>query len=135
MTKKIIEFLSGTGSKNLFMDPSPSPAGEYREDFLLKTQSWLKSSNRINLKPYKDWECCVSQGTTEAILDFNLSYKERDTFVLKGEYPYHVMVGARVVEAVEEIPKNSKLILSVPFSATGNKPSDLEEILFYCEKK
>jgi len=77
----------------------------------------------------------ITDGVTGAFLDWYVEYGLENIYVLKGEYPFHKNNGCRVVESIEEIPNNKTLILSLPFSATGNIHEQFQTIVGICEEK
>lgn len=131
--KEIVQFLSSLDFSQLLNHSPPSPAGEYSEDFIKEFKNWSDLNRKMPV--FLDWPCLITSGTTESFLDFNLCHKKRETFVLKGEYPYHCSLGATAVDSYTKIPSNQKLIISYPFSASGNIYPDFEKVLNYCTQK
>jgi len=85
-------------------------------------------------------EYCYTQGTTESFAQFYLRYGRTHRLRLaKGEYFYHQMM--KNLEHVkdfcwledDDIKSGDCLLISVPFSDTGDVPQNLESILCDCD--
>ena len=74
----------------------------------------------------------VVDGVTGAFLDWYITFGIKNIFVLKGEYPFHKANGCKEVDTVYQVPMYKTLILSLPFSATGNVHENFYEILETC---
>ena len=74
----------------------------------------------------------VIDGVTGAFLDWYAQYTIENLAVLKGEYPFHKRNGCTVLEHYTDIKKGQTLILSTPFSATGNIHDDYYSIIEHC---
>ncbi len=129
---EVIDVLKGLLPETLFSHPFPSPAGEWQEQFFEGFENWRPRMGSSSILGLEAWSRYIIQGTTESFQNFDLYYSDRQTFVLKGEYPYHQQVGAQVVVNYSEIPNSGKLILSYPFSASGEVPEKWDSILQYC---
>jgi len=99
-----------------------------------KTQynAWIHSSKHTVVNGLQDFATALTDGVTGAFADFTHAYPNKELVVFKGEYPYHRDTGATVINSVDNLQPETKLILSVPFAATGNKPEYYEEILDRC---
>ena len=89
-----------------------------------------------------DWygEPCFTQGTTESFNLFYIRYSDKRLRIAKGEYFYHNMIGKLYNKPFafldeDDLQEGDAVVLSVPFSDTGNVPYYLEEILTECDLK
>jgi hypothetical protein len=100
--------------------------------FIDTFDTWLRSSRLNTLVGLNEYSKGITDGVTGAFVDFEHAYSHLRTTVFKGEYPYHRDIGIRVITKVGELTPGDKLILSVPFSATGNKPEEYDTIMMHC---
>lgn len=121
-----------------------------------KDQNNLNEDNiRKNfIHTYKDWafsahpkikgigsfnKLCFTNGTTESFAQFFIRFRNKRLRLKKGEYFYSQMMkklwysnnSAWLDE--DKIQKGDVLLLSVPFSNTGDVPENLENILTECD--
>ena len=89
-----------------------------------------KHSKLLGLDDFKD--TVVTDGVTGAFLDWYIQYGIENLVVLQGEYPFHERNGIKVVDNYTDIQKGQTLILSTPFSATGNMHNDYYSIMEWC---
>lgn len=129
---EIISFLKELKGEDLFGAPPPSPAGEFKKEFISCFEAWFFSDNGKEKWSLNGWEPFVTAGTTEAFQAFYLKKGAGEVYTFMGEYPFHSQVGVKCVKKLSEVPRGSGLILSYPFSATGNKIADFEKIMEYC---
>jgi hypothetical protein len=110
------------------------------EQFLNKYVEWIlftKNNKIIGIEqyPFK----CFSQGTSEAFDKFYMNYSHRRFRCFKGEYVYHRLAWRdnrfswKYLED-EPIDANDVVIISQPFSDTGDQHPLLNDILDQCEK-
>lgn len=132
---EVKNFLKSLSGEDLFSGDSPSPAGEYRDQFFKTFELWMGKKTHSKIIGADLWTKYITEGATGAFLNFDIKYREKQTYVLKGEYPFHGMCGAKVIGNIEEISSQGKFIISYPFSATGEVHPDMEEVLSFCEKK
>ena len=114
-----------------------------RENFIETYKWWMPSThNLIGIEKYT--EGCFIQGTTESFAQFYIRYRNHKRLRLaKGEYFYHQMMRGLWYSSPQsfawldddEIREGDVVLLSVPFSDTGDVPYNLEEILDECDKK
>jgi len=99
--------------------------------FLKKYDEWIHSSEKFKIKGLDKFKVrLVTNGITEAFNDY---YENAWTLhVLRGEYTYHRDLGIEVLDSYEDLPANSSLIISYPFSATGNVYPDWDKLMKYC---
>jgi len=98
-------------------------------NFIKQHRSWLNNDvfNIGNLNSFA--HAYITDGCTGA---FNDVYNQ-SCYVLEGEYTYHRDSNrAVVVASYNQIPANSRLIISYPFAATGSMHQQWPEILEYC---
>ena len=89
-----------------------------------------------------DWyaEPCFTQGTTESFNLFYIRFSDKRLRIARGEYFYHNMIGKLYNKPFafldeDDLQEGDALVLSVPFSDTGNVPYNLESILTECDLK
>jgi hypothetical protein len=114
----------------------------YVQDYFLDYYpQWIRSSklnsfSGLEIYPYR----YVSNGVTEAIVDFQLWARKhsRNIRTFQGEYPFTKNISAQPVgnEWIEnrELTSNDAVIISCPFSATGNVHERWNEIIDTCNK-
>ena len=98
-------------------------------------------SNLKNVVGSKDFtEACYTNGTCQSFDYFSLRYgKTRRMRISKSDYFYHQMMKRLFYPEnycfIEEdkLRKGDALLISVPFSDTGNEPNNLEELLCICD--
>lgn len=113
---------------------------EINERFLNKYSDWILSTKNneiigINRFPFK----CFSQGTSEAFDKFYMNYSSRRFRCFKGEYVYHRLAwrdGRFSWKYIEDEPLDihDVVIISQPFSDTGDQHPLLNEILDQCDR-
>ena len=94
--------------------------------------AWIHSGQYTVVKGLESFATALTDGVTGAFADFAHAYPEKPLVVFKGEYPYHRDIGATVIDNIQDLKPNTRLILSVPFAATGNVPVDYQKILETC---
>lgn len=111
---------------------------EVKHEFLNTYKTWMPSShNLIGLEQYS--EACFTNGTTESFVNFYLRYKNTKRLrIAKGDYFYHKMTQKLFFTDFEwldddELKANDVLVLSCPFSDSGELREDLENILNTCD--
>jgi len=92
-----------------------------------------KHSKLLGIERFKNIN--ITEGTTGAFLDWYITYGINNIYVLVGEYPFHYGNCIKRVDNIEALPNDSFLILSLPFSATGNIHTNYNEIIKTCEEK
>ena len=103
------------------------------EAFRNQFHTWIHSSANAVIHGLEFFSQALTDGVTGAFADFTHAYPDRTTTVLKGEYPYHRDTGARVIEDADDIKDTDKIIISIPFSASGNKHEQFDRILDRCD--
>tara|TARA_B100000497_G_scaffold120394_1_gene148830 strand:- start:9307 stop:10227 length:921 start_codon:yes stop_codon:yes gene_type:complete len=102
--------------------------------FIEQYDKWIHSSKKFKIKGLDKFPIrLVTNGITDAFTDF---YENAiDLNVFRGEYTYHKDLGIPVLESFSDIEENMFIIISYPFSATGNVHHDWSKIMRICEKK
>ena len=112
-----------------------------KNEYFQKFKEWMFSSHDI--KGHQQYnEYCYTHGTTESFSQFYIRYRNAKRLRLKkGDYFYHSMMHKLwYVDNFawlddDEIKEGDVLVISVPFSQTGDVPDDLERILNQCDEK
>jgi hypothetical protein len=91
----------------------------------------FKNLDKFSVKAY-------SNGTTEGFDKFYLKYAHRRFRCLRGEYMYHSASWKLICptwQYIEDEPldKNDAVVISMPFSDTGNQHSLLNDLLDTCD--
>lgn len=106
--------------------------------FLDQYRAWIVSSTHNHLTGLKNFGiACFSQGTTESFDKFYLRNHHRRFRCFRGEYMYHAaswrnyFPGWRYIED-EAITENDAVVVSMPFSDTGDVHPETIDILKKC---
>jgi len=100
--------------------------------------AWIKSTKHNTIKGLDDFKyACYSNGTTEAFDKFYVKNAKRRFRCFKGEYMYHRLAwrnGYPNWAFIEDAPldANDAVVISLPFSDTGNKHYDMDRVLQDC---
>ena len=110
--------------------------GRYKNKYM----NWIISSKRNNLKNLSDFkELTFTYGTTETFINFYAKYQNKRFRCFKGEYLFHKLnwrnntTNWRYIEE-EDIKINDAVIISLPFSDSGNIHPMTKEIIDQCNK-
>jgi hypothetical protein len=100
---------------------------------------WVNSSVNNTIELPQDWFYTYSDGTTAAFNMFYLEHRDKRFRVLSGEYFYHKIMFTRMNLAWSEIhnsdiKQNDAVIISLPFSNTGNAHDQMITILDNCAR-
>ena len=121
---------------------------DVRKEFLSTYMEWMPSThNLIGIEKYT--HACFTQGTTESFAQFYIRYRNKRLRLAKGEYFYHQMMhGLWYASGIdissldnfawlgdEEIKSDNVVLISVPFSDTGDIPDYLESLLTICDER
>lgn len=102
--------------------------------FLEACDIWIHTSEKFKIMGLHTFpHRLVTHGITEAFSDFYEAYTNLQ--VMRGEYTYHRDLGIEVLDDYKDIEANSALIISYPFSATGNVHPDWDRIMTLCNEK
>jgi len=91
------------------------------------TQSDSKILSGLDEFTYADY----TAGTSQTFDHFLLKHNNREIVVLPGEFQYHRCAGRHLTFS-EKITKNSALIISVPFSDTGQVHPQFNDLMQKC---
>lgn len=124
------------------IDASALP--EAQDSWLIEYPEWIASSKLNSFRgldidkfPHR----VVSLGTTQAFdwWHFMIASRGQRLRVFKGEYPYHrdVAYHWEHTQYIENAPlqKGDAVIISIPFSGTGDKPARWKWLVKECEDK
>lgn len=110
-----------------------------RQKFLDLYLSWIQSSTLNKVFGLDQFPIAsFSSGTTEAFDKFYLKNSSRRLRYFKGEYMYHQVAGRQYFDHTskfiedEELDCNDVVVISLPFSDTGNEHSKMQETLQRC---
>ncbi len=108
--------------------------------FLEKFKIWIQNSTNntiIGLDEFK--ELTYVHGTSQSFDNFYFAHNGKRLVTLKGDFLYHELsVKRKILHHHYEknlLESGDFMIISVPFSDSGNEPNNLEEILNECEEK
>jgi len=109
-----------------------------KQDYFSEYKEWVNTSqNLIGFDQFSN--PCFTQGTTESFAQFYLRFKNRRLRLARGEYFYHqMMYKLRFTNQFawledEPLKSGDVLLISAPFSETGNIPDKLDEWLEQCD--
>ena len=114
-------------------DSGDFPIASNQFAFLDTHKLWVQSSKLFNIHGLDDYASLVTNGVTDAFNDFY--YLHNKISVMRGEYTYHRDLGIEVLDDISTIQHDTALIISYPFSATGDPHSAWEDIMRTCEQK
>lgn len=106
--------------------------------FLTQYQHWIMSSLHNSFDVGDFSVACYSQGTTEAFDKFYLRNHDRRFRCFRGEYMYHMASWRNYFPAWSwledgDITPTDAVVISLPFSDTGNEHADMKAVLDRCE--
>ena len=100
---------------------------------------WFANPHNINgIEKFNSLSYC--NGTTEAFDKFYHKHMHRKLRFLRGEYFYHQIMAKRFfkessfIDEPNDISNDDVVVMSVPFSDTGNVPEHYDDIMTQCEK-
>jgi hypothetical protein len=131
------------GGSFAIMDPEtldilPQAMNVDAETFCKRYSEWIKSTELNTITGIEHFPYAVfSNGTTEAFDKFYIKNNKRRFRCFKGEYIYHQVTWRSSWpnwQFIEDAPleTNDAVIISLPFSDTGNEHSKMEETLRIC---
>ena len=99
---------------------------------------WIQTTKYNTITGLDDFKfACYSNGTTEAFDKFYVKNSARRFRCFKGEYMYHRLAWRNgypnwaFIED-DELRSTDAVIISLPFSDTGNKHTSMDEVLEQC---
>ena len=109
-------------------------------EFLETYKSYLISDNLNNLRGLENFESAsYIHGTIQAFDSFYLKYSNKRLRWMEGEFAYHRIAtrsysfDGKSFHNVDELIDGDMLIISIPFSASGVSPNNIEELLSHCD--
>ena len=113
---------------------------ELQRTFLDEYYAWIQATTLNTITGIDTFKVrAFSQGTTEAFDKFYLKNNKRRLRYFKGEYMYHQVAGrnyfdeAKFIE--DDLPTaNDCIVISLPFSDTGNEHPCMKEVLEECTR-
>ncbi|MBY0314324.1 MAG: hypothetical protein K2Q26_02310 [Bdellovibrionales bacterium] len=114
------------------------------ENFEAQFFNWISQSQRVSFRKdenfSKNFSVAMCNGITDAFHHYYLLFPERELVVLPGEYPYHRDYCASLDKPLRryssnELKSTDFVILSLPFSGTGNIHPQTEDLLQECSAK
>lgn len=110
------------------------------EKFLEKYRAWIAGSQKNRMYGLDNFNIsCYSQGTTEAFDKFYLANNNRRFRCFRGEYMYHQAAWRNYFsnwKFIDDQPidKNDAVIISLPFSDTGDIHPETDNVLDECDR-
>lgn len=110
---------------------------EITKTFLKEYLKWIRSTKLNNLKNLKQFKyLCFAAGSSQVFDFFYAKYKNRNFRAFKGEYAYHFSSWRnnykwKYIKNLN-IKKNNAVIISLPFSDTGSKHLEMENLIAKC---
>ena len=111
----------------------------HHKKFINDYYEWFKKPHTLRgVENFKHLAFC--NGTTEAFDKFYIKHMSRRLRFLQGEYFYHQIVAKRFFQRSSyigpniDIGSNDVVVMSVPFSDTGNVPELYNDIMEACEQ-
>lgn len=108
--------------------------------FLTQYRSWIQSTKNNTISGLEQYPyACFTNGTTESFDKFYAKYSTRRFRFFKGEFVYHRLScrnnnynWAYLEDA--KLDNNDVVIISFPFSDTGSKHVQLDDVLDTCDQ-
>ena len=104
------------------------------DEFINTYHEWIISCKNFKISGLQKFDRAITDGVTGAFYNFEQQYPSYKTVVFKGEYPFHRDTGITVIKDLSEIKGNNKLIISYPFSASGDIFNNFSDIISHCNK-
>ena len=108
------------------------------KEFVNDYFQWFANPHNINgIEKFNSLSYC--NGTTEAFDKFYHKHMHRKLRFLRGEYFYHQIMAKRFfkessfIDDPNDISNDDVVVMSVPFSDTGNVPEHYDDIMTHCE--
>ena len=125
------------GSFAIIENSLPVPQVESQE-FCDKFITWIKSTKLNTISGLENFPyAAYSNGTTEAFDKFYMKNNKRRFRCFRGEYMYHQVTWRnnwpdwKFIED-EPLAENDAVIISLPFSDTGNEHASMHTVLTIC---
>lgn len=113
---------------------------QIHDNFLSNYVNWIKSTKNNQIIGIDSFtKLCFSNGTSESFDKFYIKNKNRRFRCFKAEYIYHRLAWRNSWpdwQYIEDSPllENDAVVISLPFSDTGNEHCDMEIILDQCDR-
>lgn len=111
-----------------------------KQEFLAVYPAWMFQGFRFHNTELYHY-ACVTQGTTESFAQFYVRYRDsRRLRLRRAEYFYHQMMRSLWYTDhfawldEDEIRAGDVVLISVPFSDTGDCPAELNSVLDACDR-
>lgn len=101
--------------------------------------NWIQFGHSISGLGAFD-QYCLTEGSAQSFLLWHFYNLDKRLRLLPGEYNYHKclsrsdVVNYKVLQDVDDLVHGDYMVISVPFSDDGNRPSQLDEILDRCDR-
>lgn len=111
-----------------------------QQRFLDRYNHWVRSSKNNNWIGIDDFShATFCNATTEAFDKFYLKNNQRRFRCFRGEYMYHILAWRNCFPNwayIEDSPLHAMdaVVISLPFSDTGNQHKDLNDVLSECDR-
>ena len=109
------------------------------KEFVNDYFQWFANPHNIHgIEKFNSLSYC--NGTTEAFDKFYHKHMHKKLRFLRGEYFYHQIMAKRFfkessfIDDPNDISNDELVVMSVPFSDTGNVPEHYDDIMTHCEK-
>lgn len=133
LTNEVNELIKQSAEENSLEDT------EIQNKFLNLYKQWIIDSKLNDIKGLNKFSASAfSNGTTEGFDKFMIQNHAKRFRCLRGEYMYHTASWRKFFNwcFIEDEPlkQNDAVIISVPFSDTGNIHPDTNDIILECNK-
>lgn len=125
---------------NIDIDTDIISDPEIHTKFLKSYKDWILTTKNNSIRGLEKYQyACFSNGTTETFDKFYSKHKDKRFRFFKGEYLYH-RLSCRNYNLSwaylddERLNKGDVVIISLPFSDTGNAHEEMDEILESCNR-
>ncbi len=113
---------------------------QIKNNFCEEYIEWIKTTSHNTVTGLDDFKfACYSNGTTEAFDKFYVKNASRRFRCFKGEYMYHRLAWRNGYPnwsflEDDDLSANDAVVISLPFSDTGNKHSEMDAMLEKCNQ-
>ena len=136
--KNVLIFLNklmkNSNLKNILEDET------IEKKFLVKYAKWIQSSKLNNIKNLRKFKFMTFANGSSQVFDYFYAKNRTRRFrAYKGEYAYHFtswrnhFPNWNYIKNLD-IKKNDAVIISMPFSDTGSKHSEMDDLIKICNK-
>lgn len=108
--------------------------------FLERFKIWIQESKNNNIIGLNDYnELTYVHGTSQSFDSFYFNHNDKRLVTLRGDFLYHQLCTKNNIPfefyGDGVLKTGDCMIISVPFSDSGNEPDKLDEILNECDEK